>query len=65
MLRVLNEVTVHEINGKETSSTQPVIVKNHWNDPALVLVTVAGVEVTVSATELAAAVKNATNTARF
>lgn len=64
-MKVTNEITVRELNGSENKEAKPITVKSHWNRCEFVVLEMHGVEVTVSARELEAAIKNATNTARF
>lgn len=42
-----------------------VLVLSHWNRPQLVVLEIGGSKWVVSASELIAAVKNATNTAKY
>jgi hypothetical protein len=65
MIKVRNEVTVYEIDGKETSVPSPVIVVcSHWNRDSLVVLESDGMRLTVSARDLLEAVANATNSGR-
>ena len=66
MIKVRNEVTVYETNGKETQGLErPIlIVSSHWNWDDRVDLTIGGDRITVLARDLEAAVKNATNTRR-
>lgn len=68
MIEVTNNVKVYqEANGKhELDQVPDLIVKSHWNRPEfVVLVLPDNTHITVSAKDLAAAIKNATNTARW
>ena len=66
MIKVINEVSIHEIDGKETSVPTPVLtVLSHWNHDSLVVLHTDGKKITVSARELQAAITNATNVVRF
>lgn len=66
MIKVANEITVYEVNGKKTDivPTPTMAVLSHWNQNSLVVLDVAGTKVTVAARDLQAAIHNATNTAR-
>ena len=68
MLDVINSLTVVEDHGKsraELESLPHVEIRNHWNDPALVVFKVLDQEVTLRATEVIQATHNATNTAKY
>lgn len=72
MIKSDNEVDVYEINGQEqktqVGSSHPRIhVKSHWNLDRMVIIQWhgdSGEEITVNASDLTAAIKNATNTNR-
>lgn len=66
-IKVKSEVTVYEVNGTDTKGCPlPTIgVDSHWNRSQFVVLVVNGERVTVSAKDIAAAIANATNTARF
>lgn len=65
MVKVSNEVDIYEINGLESKAPlSTLLVKSHWNRSALIVLEVAGQKLTVAATDLQAAILNATNTAR-
>ena len=63
MVDSITKITIYEIDGKETTITQPVItVSNHWNRRDLVKIHFLDSRtVTVSAEELKRAIENATN----
>lgn len=64
MIKVSNEITIYEVDGKEQSVPMPAMaVLSHWNRPALVVLHVDGKKLTVSARDLQAAITNATNVA--
>ena len=66
MLTVSNELTVLEIDGKVCAVPAPRLgVHSHWNRTSCVVLVVEGKHYTVSAKELEAAIKNATNTAKY
>lgn len=68
MLQISNQMTVVEDHGKsrdQLESLPHVEIRNHWNDDRLVVVKVLDQEVTLIASEIVAAVKNATNTAKY
>ena len=62
MINVTSEVRVYEKNGKETEylNTPKIIVENHWNRDSFVVLVIDGVEYTVVAGDLDAAIRNAT-----
>lgn len=64
MLKVINEITIYETNGKESSGLPltTLLVVSHWLRDSLVVLEIAGQRVTVSARDLQAAIVNATNT---
>ncbi len=66
MIKVRNEVTVYETNGRETSGCPlpAIAVESHWNRDSMVVLMVGGQKVTVSARDLQAAIANATNVSR-
>lgn len=63
MIKVRNEITVYEIDGKEQSGlAMPVLaVSSHWNRDSLVVLESDGIRLTVSARDLLVAIANATN----
>ena len=70
MIESQNKVKIYEENGRDAvpdgAGDQPSIcVKSHWNQETMVVLMVAGVNYTVAAGDLMAAIKNATNTARW
>lgn len=66
MINVKNTVAVYEVNGEETKSDDAVSVevRSHWLRNSMVVLSVNGTVVTVSASDLRLAVDNATNTGR-
>ncbi|HVY79846.1 MAG TPA: hypothetical protein VG994_02600 [Steroidobacteraceae bacterium] len=64
MIKIACEVTVYEIDGKETSMIPPVTitVRSHWNRDSLVVLEVDNRKMAVSAADLHAAITNATRT---
>lgn len=63
MIKVKNEVRSFDANLDATD--EPLCVESHWNDKDLVVLSIGYKTVTVSARDLEAAIKNATNTNRF
>nr|DAM52186.1 MAG TPA: hypothetical protein [Caudoviricetes sp.] len=59
MIAVSNEVPT-----RGDVANTPVRVHSHWNDPDLVVLNIGDEKRTVSASDLIAAVKNASNTNR-
>lgn len=53
-----------EVPTQQDKYEAPVRVDAHWNDPNLVVLTIGDEQRTVSASDLAAAIKNATNSNR-
>lgn len=53
-----------EVPALDDTQKLPVRVHSHWNDPSLVVLNVGDEKRTVSASDLIAAVKNASNTNR-
>lgn len=65
MIKVSNDVTIYEADGKETTVPMPTLaVASHWNRDSLVLLAFGGQTIAVSARDLQAAIANATNTVR-
>ena len=67
MIKVYNEIKIYEVDEVELKSitdVQPLIVKSHWNNSAVVVLEINGTKYTVVAKDLKAAIDNATNTAR-
>ena len=63
MIQVKNKITVYEINDKECKlGSNTIEVRNHWNNKRIVVIEVAGNSYAVSASDLEAAISNATNT---
>lgn len=68
MLEVINSLRVIESHGKsrnELESLPHVEIRNHWNQSDFVVFKVLDQEVTLVASEIIAAVHNATNTAKY
>lgn len=63
MIKVSNTITVYEVSGKDSAVVNgPTIsVRSHWNRSSLVVLQVDDKELTVSASDLQAAIANATN----
>lgn len=65
MLKVINEVTVYEVNGAEPSNDRPTIrILSHWNRSEFVVIEIDGHSLTVARKDLQAAIQNACNSAR-
>ncbi len=66
MIKVSNEMTIYEIDGKEVGGLLAVentlTVRSHWNRNALVVLEYGGRRLAVSADDLQRAIRNATNT---
>lgn len=54
----------NEVPARDDTQKLPVRVHSHWNDPDLVVLVIGDEKRTVSASDLIAAVKNASNTNR-
>ena len=72
MINVRNEIKVYELHGRPVDDTVlsatiiPLFfVASHWNENSKVIITLGGEMVTVVASDLIAAIKNATNSNRF
>jgi hypothetical protein len=66
MIAVRSEVTIYEIKCEKVSDTPPLVVESHWNDDAMVVISMPGVvPLTVSGFHLKRAIDNAMNTGRF
>lgn len=66
MIKVHQEIEAYIVGGPaESKTTDPVIVRSHWNDDKMIVIRVEGSEVAVRAKDLVEAAKNATNTARW
>ncbi len=66
VIKVSNAVTVYEVDGTERNDVPPptITVESHWNRNTLVVLQANGKRLTVSADDIMAAIRNATNTAR-
>lgn len=64
MINVVNKLKIYEINDEEIDINDEKIleVENHWNIRNFVVLKFNDVKITVSANDLEAAIKNATNT---
>ncbi len=69
MIKTESTVQVCETNGKDTTGLErpTLVVSSHWNRDTLAVISFPGsdVKLTVSADDLVAAIKNATNTSRW
>lgn len=64
-IQVKNEITVYEIDGKESFNHPPLVILSHWNFNERVTIEFEGKKITVIASDLRKAIENATNTRRF
>ena len=64
MIKVTNEVNVYEVNGSEPKPGErpTVLVRSHWNRSNLVVLEIGDLRLAVTAADLQAAIRNATNT---
>ena len=65
MIKVVNKVRVYEVNDKEIDNIKDektLEVSSHWSIDRFVVLKINDVKITVSAHDLEAAIKNATNT---
>ena len=67
MIKVKNEVAIHELNNNEYNGTETISLISHWIRSELVILEIPDVEddtlkITVAARDLVNAIKNATNT---
>ena len=66
MIKVNSEVNIQEDRGQEvTLGNRRLHVESHWNRNEWVVLTIGDERVTVDASDLEAAIKNARNSARF
>lgn len=67
MIEVINKVRIYEVDGKETNygDNDVLVVKSNWGYATRIVIEYNGVELTVVASDLQDAIKNATNTARW
>ena len=66
MLKVSSIVNVYELDDKDVDwQKNSIIVKSHWNQDTFIVLVVGEHSYTVVASELKAAIQNATNSARF
>lgn len=59
MIEVESKIPEYEVDDKH------IIVKSHWNRPALIVLVIDNITHTVNASELKSAIDNATNTSRY
>ena len=66
MMKVINEIKIYEIDGKETKSVENsyLEITSHWNYKELVCIRCFGKEITVAKEDLEKAIQNATNVSR-
>jgi hypothetical protein len=67
MITVQSKVGIYEMNGEKVNTSDDVNlnVSSHWNSDKLVTLTVGVTTIAVKASDLIAAINNATNTSRF
>jgi hypothetical protein len=66
MIEVENKVKIYDIAGKKNTDVSEIKITSHWNDDRFINIILPGFsELKVLAGDLEAAIKNATNTARF
>lgn len=67
MIKVTSEVRIYERDGKDYESGAPALaIVSHWSDRSRVTIVLPdGTKLTVIARDLEAAIKNATNTAKY
>ena len=67
MIRVENNVEVFEVDGKDlpVSDDTEIVVRSHWNRNDLVVLEIKGKRFSVAARDIATAINNAVNTARY
>ena len=62
MIDVVNEVKIYKINGEDTGPFETRLkVESHWNSCNFVVLNFKDTRITVTADDLLAAIKNATN----
>jgi hypothetical protein len=68
-INVKNEVEVYEIDGEETkalkSQKESLIIKNHWNRRAFVVIKYKDTTITVIADDIERAITNAQNAHKY
>lgn len=67
MITNTNKLPIYEINGTDVppgAKDAEIEVASHWNESSKVVLVVDGKRLTVVASDLGAAIRNATNTAR-
>lgn len=67
MIKVENKIELYEIDGNKTKAVPAptIIVHSHWNDNNMIILDTGNNKITVKASDLIAAIANATNTSRF
>lgn len=67
MIKVINEITLVESDGKEipVGHKEKLLVESHWNMSKCVVIKVGDVNITVLAADLKSAIDNATNTNKY
>ena len=68
MINVVNRIKVYEVNDKEIDNPEDekiLEVKSHWSKNRFVVLKINDIKITVSANDLEAAIKNATNTNKY
>ena len=61
MIEVSNHVRAFPEPSEGNTGIKSIFVKSHWNDPAKLVILVEGCAVTVLASDVLAAIANATN----
>lgn len=66
MIKVISSVPVYERNGKEANwQTERIEIQGHWNEQRKIIIKIGDETYTVIASDLEAAIKNATHTNRY
>ena len=67
MIKVTNEVKIYEVDGGDVPAIlgKSLVVESHWNNNERVNLCINAKVYTVIASDLKAAIENATNTRRF
>jgi len=67
MIDVMSKIKIYEIGGKSNKGEpKEIIIHSHWNSNRLIDIELPGFDkITVVANDLVAAIKNATNTAKY
>ena len=61
----VNKIRVYEFDGSEIDSSEAIVIENHWNRKAFVVIGVDGHDYTVDAGDLIKAIENAQNAHRY